>query len=227
MTSSKILFVHGLASNYSNNWERSGWPDAVGEMGYEAVGFALPGHLGSTVVPGNDDDALTALLDTARTHGIDTAVGFSAGSLMLLRSAVRDPSQFRNLALLGVGDGMWNDGSGLRAIADAFESDGDIEDPALAFMARTARAAGNDLGSIAEFVRAVPRQPDTGALGSIDADVLVVLGERDEVGPATNLLSALQSSTLVSLPGVDHFATSADYRALNAVTDFVRSRAAL
>lgn len=221
MTTSKILFVHGLASSFANNWERNGWPEAIGELGYEAVGFPLPGHTGAVVDAGDDNAALDALLEVAVDNDIDIAVGFSAGSLMLLRSAARNPSQFARLALLGVGDGMWNDGTGLRAIADAFEQTGDIADPGLAFMARTARAAGNDLASIARFVRAVPRQPDAQALASIAAQTLVILGDRDSVGPADILVSSLRRAELVTLAGTDHFATSADYRALAAVSDFL------
>ncbi|MDV6230561.1 alpha/beta fold hydrolase [Rhodococcus cercidiphylli] len=223
MTSSKILFVHGLASSYANNWERNGWPDVIGELGYEAVGFSLPGHIGAIVDAGDDDAALDALLEVAADNDIDTAVGFSAGSLMLLRSAARNPTRFARLALLGVGDGMWNDGAGLRAIADAFEQPGTIADPGLAFMAKTAVAAGNDPGSIARFVRAVPRQPDAQALASIAAQVLVILGDRDDVGPADTLVSSLRRAELVTLAGTDHFATSADYRALAAVADFLRA----
>ncbi len=50
--------------------------------------------------------------------------------------------------------------------------------------------------------------------------MLVVLGERDMVRPATALVAALPSATLVTLPGVDHFATPSDFGAIDATLRF-------
>jgi hypothetical protein len=50
---------------------------------------------------------------------------------------------------------------------------------------------------------------------------LVVLGDRDWVGPADRLMAALPSASLVSLSGVDHFATPSDFGAIDATVKFL------
>jgi hypothetical protein len=49
----------------------------------------------------------------------------------------------------------------------------------------------------------------------------VVLGSRDFAAPADRLLAALPDARFVSLPGVDHFATPADFGAIDAVVRFL------
>ena len=50
--------------------------------------------------------------------------------------------------------------------------------------------------------------------------MLVVLGDRDMVKSADHLVAALPSATLVTLPGVDHFATPSDFGAIDATIRF-------
>ncbi len=217
----RIVFVHGLASSYESTWARYGWPELIEDLGGEAVPFELPGHGGSQIRPGDDAAAVDALLDFAAENDADTAVGFSAGSLLLLRAAARKPDAFARLVLTGVGDGMWNAGEGLRRIADAFESCEPIEDPGLRMLAAMARSAGNDPKKISAFTRGVPRQPSPEALRAIEASVLIVLGDKDDVGPADVLLGNLPTARLASLPGTDHYKTPSDPRAFDAVSRFL------
>jgi pimeloyl-ACP methyl ester carboxylesterase len=58
-------------------------------------------------------------------------------------------------------------------------------------------------------------------LAGLDLPVLVVLGDRDFIGHADRLMAALPSARLVMLPGVDHFATPADFAAIDAVIRFL------
>ena len=58
-------------------------------------------------------------------------------------------------------------------------------------------------------------------LSALRLPILVVLGERDFAGPADRLMTALPDARLVSLPGVDHFATPADFGAIDAVVRFL------
>jgi hypothetical protein len=48
-----------------------------------------------------------------------------------------------------------------------------------------------------------------------------VLGDRDFAGPADPLVGALTNATLVTLPGVDHFATPKDFGFIDAALDFL------
>ena len=51
--------------------------------------------------------------------------------------------------------------------------------------------------------------------------VLVVLGEEDFVPSAERLVDALPEATLVSVPGVDHFATPSDFGVIDATMRFL------
>jgi pimeloyl-ACP methyl ester carboxylesterase len=51
--------------------------------------------------------------------------------------------------------------------------------------------------------------------------VLVVLGERDMHPTAGALVAAIPNATLVTLPGVDHFATPGDFGAIDAAIGFL------
>ena len=58
-------------------------------------------------------------------------------------------------------------------------------------------------------------------LGAVEVPVLVVLGERDDAGPAEPLVDALPDARLVLLPGVDHFATPKDFGFIDAALGFI------
>jgi len=58
-------------------------------------------------------------------------------------------------------------------------------------------------------------------LGRIALPVLVVLGDQDFAGPADPLVEALPDVRLVTLRGVDHFATPKDFGFLDAGLDFL------
>jgi pimeloyl-ACP methyl ester carboxylesterase len=57
-------------------------------------------------------------------------------------------------------------------------------------------------------------------LPAVTCPVLVVLGDRDMAKSADRLVAALPSATLVTLAGVDHFATPSDFGAIDATLRF-------
>jgi len=54
---------------------------------------------------------------------------------------------------------------------------------------------------------------------------LVVLGDQDFAGPADRLVDALAQGELVTLPGVDHFATPSNFGCIDAVLRFLTGSA--
>ena len=75
--------------------------------------------------------------------------------------------------------------------------------------------------ALAAFLKR-PREPIKAAdLAIVTCPVLVVLGDRDFVGSADRLVDALPSASLVTVPGVDHFATPSDFGAIDATMRFL------
>jgi pimeloyl-ACP methyl ester carboxylesterase len=65
-----------------------------------------------------------------------------------------------------------------------------------------------------------PALTDEG-LATLHLPVLVVLGDADFAGPADPLLDRLPNAKLVTLPGVDHFATPKSFGFIDATLEFL------
>ena len=107
------------------------------------------------------------------------------------------------------------------AVVEAVRS-GQVEHPQLSYFARLPEAEDADREALVAFLERPDRGPLTAELlGAVDVPVLVVLGERDDAGPAEPLLDALPDARLVLLPGVDHFATPKDFGFIDAALGFI------
>jgi pimeloyl-ACP methyl ester carboxylesterase len=219
-----ILLVHGIGSSFEHNWRRTGWVDIVGLDDRTAVGYELPGHGGSTA-PLDGDAAVRELTEVVTGHGLVDAVGFSAGAMLLARVAVAVPGAFRRLALLGIGDNSWGAGEGMASgvldLAAALESDTEHEDPRVRIFQRLARSAGNDPVRVAGYLRTAPSLPPPRQLAAVTCPTLILVGERDAVGPADRLAAAFADARAVVLTGVDHMATTTDVRCQDQVSRFL------
>jgi pimeloyl-ACP methyl ester carboxylesterase len=236
-----VVLLHGLASSFEHNWREPGWFDLLTEAGRDVVEVELPGH-GRGYGPGRElagsgphetdtfadvPAEVTRRIDRAVPGPID-GVGFSLGGHTLLTIATRQPERFRRLAILGVGDSALQPPTGSHILADAFdaalaagtESNASTEpEPPAQLFWRLARSAGNDPAVLAKFLRRPTHALD--GLDRITCPVLVVIGERDQFGPADALVAALPAARLVTLRGTDHFTTTSDYRCLEAVLGFL------
>ena len=84
-----------------------------------------------------------------------------------------------------------------------------------------ARSAGNDIDDVRRYLEIPKPAVDPDALAKVDAEVLVLLGDRDFNAPADELAAAFGRSELRMLPGVDHFGLASDVRCLDAVLAFL------
>ena len=239
-----VLLVHGLASSFEHNWRATGWVDILADDGRAALAVDLPGHGTNSAQDPAAVCPAAAVLAALGDHAEVDAVGFSAGGHALLAAVLAAPRRFRRIALLGVGDpppprvreglppiDIPNEGV-LRLIR-ALESDAEPDDTAEPgdtaepdatvgrVLRRLALRAGNDPRGVAAYLRASPPPVPLASLATISLPVLVVLGEHDFARPADRLLAALPDARLVTLAGVDHFGTPADYRCIEAVTRFL------
>ena len=219
-----ILFLHGLATTSKRTWGDNGWFDLVYEAEREFLSVDLPGH-GKEYVPsfpfnGNLVDYVNERISFPLVDGI----GFSLGARILLELALEKPGKFRKLVLSGVGDSLFElDQARGKKISDSIRGDGGLEDPESRYFSQLADYPDIDGNYIAKYLQGKNSSIDPSALSALSTPVLVVLGENDFAGPATRLINALPNAKLVTLKGVDHFATPKDFHFLESALDFLDS----
>jgi pimeloyl-ACP methyl ester carboxylesterase len=216
-----VLLVHGFATSAARTWGDNGWIDLLQDAGREVVAVDLLGH-GTSDKP-HDPEAYTHLEELVAaqlpSEPVD-AIGFSMGSRVILTLAAEDPSRFRRIVTSGVGANLFSaDRNDL--IADAVSGRADAENPVSQYFAGLAAQPGQDREALVACMLA-PRAPlDDGRLSKVTVPVLVVLGDKDFAGPADALLDSLPDARLVTLRGVDHFATPKDFGFIDAALRFL------
>lgn len=216
-----LVLLHGFASSFDHNWRQTGWVDILSDFGCEVPAIDLPGHGSSPrrtdpeAYADVEEEVYGALPDVAPL----SAVGFSAGAEVLLRMAIAHPGHFERIALLGIGDNVFETRDTNTLVA-ALQSDEEPEDIQIRLFYRLAVSAGNDPGALSAFMARTRHPIRDEELAAVTCPVLVVLGDRDMTKSADRLVSTLPSATLVTLAGVDHFATPSDFGAIDATLRF-------
>ncbi|MGX7680143.1 alpha/beta fold hydrolase [Jatrophihabitans sp. DSM 45814] len=233
MPNPPVLLIHGVGSSFEHNWKATGWADLLESEGREVVAVHLPGH-GPDPAFEPGDTAPQRILAAAGDGPID-AVGFSAGGHALLVAASQNPAAFRRIAVLGVGnpapaidgasaeaaEGNATEGGGGSDILDGLEADDEPTADVPRIIRRLVASAGNDRFAVAAFLRSGSTRLQLADVGQITMPTLVVLGDRDFAGPADQLVAALPQGRLVTLSGVDHFATPSNFGCIDAVLKFL------
>jgi pimeloyl-ACP methyl ester carboxylesterase len=218
---SSLILLHGFASSFEHNWRQTGWVDILADFGCTTPEIDLPGH-GSSLRH-TDPEAYAEVEEevfrSLPTKEAISAVGFSAGADLLVRMAISHPESFERIALLGFGDNLFETVDP-GALVDALERAEEPEDVQARLFRRLAMTAGNDPSSLSAFIRRARRTVQPADLSSVACPVLVVLGDRDMTKSADRLVGALPSASLVTLAGVDHFATPSDFGAIDATMRF-------
>jgi pimeloyl-ACP methyl ester carboxylesterase len=217
-----VLLIHGFASSFAHEWQRTGWEAILEGEGRRVLGVDLPGHGREPQDPARVT-AVEAVLDATGDEPVD-AVGFSAGGTALLAAAAQRPGAFRRLAILGVG---WVPRLGPEvaersgALARDLEADAEPDEPRSRIFRRLAFDAGNDPRMLARFLEAGGEPAPAEALGRLPTPALVVVGDEDFTGTGEELTSLLPHAQRLSLPGVDHFRLLGDVRCVDAVVAFL------
>jgi pimeloyl-ACP methyl ester carboxylesterase len=214
-----LVLLHGFASSFDHTWRQNGWVDILGDFDCTAVEVDLPGH-GSSPRPVDPGSYATVEEDVAAKLATPTgAVGFSAGAEILLRMAIAHPGKFEKLALLGVGDNVFEERDA-SFVVDALDGDAEPEDVQARLFYRLARTTGNDPKALAAFLRRAREPIRAEELATVTCPVLVVLGDRDFIPSADRLVGALPAATFHAAPGVDHFATPSNFGVIDATMRF-------
>jgi pimeloyl-ACP methyl ester carboxylesterase len=216
-----VILVHGFASSAEHNWVRTGWRDALESRGHQVVLLDLPGH-GGNASAGGGLAAVGQLTELAAAYPEVDLVGFSAGARVCALATAGGQVRVRRLVLAGLGDGSLA-GAARAAEPPAMSLTGPLDDDDIRgrLFRRLAASAGNDPGALEAFTAAPAGELTPELLGQIAIPVLVLIGERDHLGPATRVVASLPDSRLVTLPRIDHFATTSRVEAIMAALDFL------
>jgi pimeloyl-ACP methyl ester carboxylesterase len=216
-----VVLVHGFATSAARTWGDNGWIDLLGDAGREVVAIDLLGH--GTADKPHDPAAyaeLESLVAAQLPEGRVDAIGFSMGARVLLTIATEQPDRFEHLVVAGVGANLFRDDP-RNDIVKAISGDAAEDNPAAQYFAGLARQPGNDAEALVACMQSPRPRLDDGRLAKVTCPVLVVLGDRDFAGPADPLVDALPDAKLITLAGVDHFATPKDFKFIDATLDFL------
>jgi pimeloyl-ACP methyl ester carboxylesterase len=181
----------------------------------------LPGHGGNSRA-GGVLAAVDQLTELAELPGAVDLVGFSAGARVCALAAAAGQVAVRRLVLAGLGD------SALRADGERADDAGpsltgplDDGDVRSRLFRRMAASAGNDPRALQDFRAAPAGELTARVLARITCPTLVIIGERDHLGPATEVAGSVPGAQLITLPRTDHFATPSHVEAILAALRFL------
>ena len=217
-----MLLVHGFATSCDRTWRETGLIDLLEDAGRRVIGVDLLGH-GAAPKPHDPaayDHLENAIADALPPDGVVDAVGYSLGARLVLGLASRQPARFGRLVVAGAGANLFRtDDRG--ALAKVLETGAAEDDVVAAHFVQLANTAGNDVEALVACLRRREEPITAETLAPITGPVLVVLGDQDFAGPADPLLEALADARLVTLPGVDHFATPKSFGFIDAMLEFL------
>jgi pimeloyl-ACP methyl ester carboxylesterase len=224
MTDVPVVMVHGWAGSFRETWQDPGWEALLNDIGRSVIGVDLLGH--GTAPKPHDPEAyadLSRRIADAVPTGMFDAVGFSLGAMTLLRLARAEPSRFRRLVLMGIGETIFHyDAAGTARIVAAIEGDGPADDIASQAFAHYASRPGQDpVALTAVFKRPRGAVLTPADLAVITCPVLVIVGDKDFSGSGQPLADAFPNAQLVTLRNTDHFATTENFKAIDATLAFL------
>ena len=223
--STRVVLVHGFATDSARTWRENGWLDLLADAGREPIAIDLLGH--GTADKPHDPDAYADLEGYVLARFPDEAVdaiGFSLGARVLLTIASRHPERFERLVVTGIGGRLMQPESDPELderVLRAIEGDVDPDNPVAQYFAGLASHAGVDREALAACLRAERPPVTPELLAAVTVPVLVVIGDRDFAGPGEPLAAGLPNATLKTLRHVDHFATPKDFGCIDAALAFI------
>jgi pimeloyl-ACP methyl ester carboxylesterase len=224
-----IFLIHGFSSSSKASWERNGWLDLLADAGREVVAPDLLGH-GEAPKPHDpgsygavEELAYSELKGSSAVGAVDVVdvVGFSMGARIALLIEVAHPGTFGRIVVGGLGNNLFEPRD-VEPVALAIEGNGEATDPLVRAFASAASTPPNDPAALAAFLRGAHRRVWPEDLATVRCPVLIAIGSEDVlVRPVEPLVSALEDSVVVTIPGVDHLGTMKGYGFLEAAFEFL------
>jgi pimeloyl-ACP methyl ester carboxylesterase len=218
--------VHGWGGSHQETWQNTGIERLVNDAGTTVIGVDLLGHGTSDKSHDpNDYSDISAPIRKAigaRTTSVD-AIGFSLGAIALLDAAMHNPKYFRKLMLVGVGNGLFEPHKADETDRIIAGIDGTAlgEDVLARQFGNYAKRSDNDPLALRAALLRPRREPFSEAeLKSIDAEIVLAVGDRDFVLPADRLAKAFNRCQFVSLKNCDHFASTENFTFIDTLLGF-------
>lgn len=224
-----VVLVHGWGGSFASTWERSGFSALLEDAGIEVRGVDLLGHGAAPKPhdPADYADLAGRIRDTIGDDQVD-AIGFSLGAMTLLRLAIAEPDRFQRIVLAGIGRNIFQpDDAGTKAIVAGLElvaagGDASTLDNTVRLFTQYASQPDNDIAALTAVMKRPPAPQLTPEdCARVTCPVLVVVGDHDFVHPADELAAAFPDGRLVTLRGVDHFATPESFGFFDAALEFL------
>jgi pimeloyl-ACP methyl ester carboxylesterase len=218
-----VVLVHGWGGSFASTWQGPGWEALLQDAGRTVIGVDLLGHgtAPKPHEPADYEDLTARIIDALPSDGQVDAVGFSMGAATLLELAGKMPERIHRLVVAGVGKNLFEDDPERRqVIIDAVEGR-DTDNNIGRLFAQYAGQTGNDRVALAACMKRTGTRVTAERLAAVTMPVLVAIGDKDFAGPADQLVEALPDARLVTLKGVDHFATPESFAFIDATLGFL------
>jgi pimeloyl-ACP methyl ester carboxylesterase len=218
--------VHGWGGSHQETWQNTGIEQLVNDAGTTVIGVDLLGH--GTSEKSHDPNSYADISAPirkaigARTTGVD-AIGFSLGAIALLDAAMHNPKYFRKLMLVGVGNGLLepHKSDETDRIIAGIDGTASAEDVLARQFGNYAKRSNNDPLALRAALLRPRKEPFSEAeLKSIDAEIVLAVGDRDFVLPADRLAKAFNRCQFVSLKNCDHFASTENFTFIDTLLGF-------
>ena len=218
--------VHGWGGSHQETWQNTGIEQLVNDAGTTVIGVDLLGH--GTSEKSHDPNSYADISAPirkaigARTTGVD-AIGFSLGAIALLDAAMHNPKYFRKLMLVGVGNGLLepHKSDETDRIIAGIDGTASAEDVLARQFGNYAKRSNNDPLALRAALLRPRKEPFSEAeLKSIDAEIVLAVGDRDFALPADRLAKAFNRCQFVSLKNCDHFASTENFTFIDTLLGF-------
>lgn len=221
-----VLLIHGFASNVSTNWVDTGWVGELTRAGYRVVAFDNRGHGKSEKLYELEDYGAPLMAEDARRlldHlGLQRAhvIGYSMGARIAAFLALAYPARVKSLVFGGLGFNMVRGMAGTGPIANALEAAhvDEVKSQAARTFRIFAEQTKSDLKALAACIRSARAPITAEAVATIEAPVLVAVGEHDVVGgSAPDLARLIPGAEAFVIAGREHMKAVGD-RSFKAAT---------
>jgi pimeloyl-ACP methyl ester carboxylesterase len=211
-TGPPVVLVHGFASDYKLNWVGTRWQETLTRAGYRVIGLDCRGHGGSEKPHDPASYALELMaadvrrlldqLDVPSAH----YVGYSMGARIGVQALLDFSKRLGRVVLAGIGwGGAFHEAP---EIARMLRGEPSSSPVAKNFYDFGRARPSNDLEALAACILGPQPDPDPAGLAAITNQVLLVVGEQDDIAVQVDrLVESIRTARLVTVAGRNHMST--------------------